>query len=143
MRGFNPVSTTLVGLAAVILTNSSPAPAPQLLPLPSIVSGIVSDIAPVVSGVVSGIAPIVSPVECLAVDVVVTLLDTYPSATPFCSSYLGISTITSTVSTTTTLPVSTSTITTTAATSTVAAFPVVTTQTRYVDGALQNLHNIS
>lgn len=73
-----------------------------------------------------------SSAVCLAVDVVVDILRAYPSASPFCSSLLGIPTITTTqtVSTTAsfTSPISTTIpMTVTTFTSTVAPITVYST----------------
>ncbi|THX71550.1 hypothetical protein D6D05_08214 [Aureobasidium pullulans] len=60
---------------------------------------------------------------CPAVDLVVVLLKTYPSASPFCSSFLGISTMTTTSTVKATSPITTI-IPTTTTTIFVAATPV-------------------
>lgn len=71
---------------------------------------------------------IISQVECLVVNAVVKALATYSSATPFCSSYLSIPTITSTATATSTVFI-TETTTTTTGTDTSTALAVTVTET--------------
>jgi hypothetical protein len=68
-------------------------------------------------------ASVIGNVKCLVVDIVVQASRAYPTATPFCSSFLGISTQSFTVSTTSTE----TTVTTTVVTGTTTVFsPTVT-----------------
>lgn len=86
---------TALLLVAAPLAAAAPQPAPQL-------GGIIND------------------VRCLAVNAVVNVLNRQvPSATPFCSSFLGIRTSTISTSTTTILPAVTITQTTVTGTDTV------------------------
>ncbi|KAH8678509.1 GLEYA domain-containing protein [Xylariales sp. PMI_506] len=71
---------------------------------------------------------IISDLECLAVDVVVDILSAYSAATPFCSSFLHIPTITSTATATSSVTTTTTIITTTG-TNTATIGTVTNTQT--------------
>lgn len=55
-----------------------------------------------VSSAASALFSAVHSAECKAVNVVVTVLELMPTATPFCSSYLGIQTVTTSPTTTVT-----------------------------------------
>ncbi|ETS80724.1 hypothetical protein PFICI_08253 [Pestalotiopsis fici W106-1] len=82
------------------------------------------------AGVAVNATPVnlISQVECLVVNAVVKALATYSSATPFCSSYLSIPTITSTATATSTVfPTETTTTTTGTDTSTAPAVTVTET----------------
>ncbi|KUJ10513.1 uncharacterized protein LY89DRAFT_263232 [Mollisia scopiformis] len=70
-----------------------------------------------VAPVNSAIANAVLSAECLLVNVAVNSLHAYSSATPFCSSFIGIKTSTISTTITTTLPVVTATLITTTSTS--------------------------